>query len=681
MDDKEDPVEHEIDVFLSRSLAENLYLLQYPVRPSHMTYDSVEHLSTRVKPNQKKVELELALNTNSPHYAKSKGEQIALNVDGHKESAEPSYYASSVMDKQVLTSVPSSANTERYAVGYLKDGELHLSPLHALVQLRPSFGYLDRVDDRQKVVQQGGGEEGESSQDEVEEEAKPVTIKFARPESAEAKARRLASFEYLNKKREEERWVNVDYYGIYDDRSDMERELLIAGKGDQSSAEFNITPKDYLQMLMPLSSEDKQEKPAMPNNVLSLSQLKTMPLGDQVKALLVNAKVIQFHQLINLLPKGTDPQATLRSLQHVAVMVQGCWVVKSDVLYPKEVCSPHSGISAEYLCRGRDYVIWRFTQSRFVTRKEVATVTKLPSEDILDILKQMSHIRVHQGWEFGLEYDYDFTNRYPEITQRQKMLWEAKQQAIFKQLNISREQEKKIRDQAALEAAEDKPRRRRRSSSRSSRKRTLSGRSISDHSDVEIELPKQESLDVEPIFIDGDNGIENMEVNHISNGPTMELSAEGMSTLNSVSYELRAELLKFVQEKLYSRFVLSISELKRLFTVKLSTCPPGHILGSGVSEKLLEEAVIAVGGIVLNAQWQTEHVYVLSKTGGDLDTIRGILVDFLKSSHKVNKKSFAKLVESSLGTSPSDNDVKIVLRDYCVPKFGSWYIKCCSDWS
>lgn len=29
----------------------------------------------------------------------------------------------------------------------------------------------------------------------------------------------------------------------------------------------------------------------------------------------------------------------------------------SEILYPKEVCSPHSGVSSEHLCRGRDYVV------------------------------------------------------------------------------------------------------------------------------------------------------------------------------------------------------------------------------------------------------------------------------------------------------------------------------------
>lgn len=29
----------------------------------------------------------------------------------------------------------------------------------------------------------------------------------------------------------------------------------------------------------------------------------------------------------------------------------------SDVLYPKSTCSPHSGVPAEVLCRGRDFVV------------------------------------------------------------------------------------------------------------------------------------------------------------------------------------------------------------------------------------------------------------------------------------------------------------------------------------
>lgn len=56
--------------------------------------------------------------------------------------------------------------------------------------------------------------------------------------------------------------------------------------------------------------------------------------------------------------------------------------------------------------------MWRFTMSRCVTRKEIASVVKLPSEDVKDILEQMSHIKVNHGWEFVFPHDYDFTDRF-----------------------------------------------------------------------------------------------------------------------------------------------------------------------------------------------------------------------------------------------------------------------------
>lgn len=153
-----------------------------------------------------------------------------------------------------------------------------------------------------------------------------------------------------------------------------------------------------------------------------------------------------FANLMGLLASGTDSTAVLRCIQQVALLVQGNWVVKrweqsyelcgfhvqgfrcessllllllfphSDVLYPKNTCSPHSGVPAEVLCRGRDFVVrcscktccvftflviepswsssgflwvfflwpswsclqmWRFTQERSVMRKEVASIIKV----------------------------------------------------------------------------------------------------------------------------------------------------------------------------------------------------------------------------------------------------------------------------------------------------------------
>lgn len=49
-------------------------------------------------------------------------------------------------------------------------------------------------------------------------------------------------------------------------------------------------------------------------------------------------------------------QSVLKVLQQVAVLVQGNWVVKSDIIYPKDIKS-ESGVPNDLIQRGRDYVV------------------------------------------------------------------------------------------------------------------------------------------------------------------------------------------------------------------------------------------------------------------------------------------------------------------------------------
>ena len=55
--------------------------------------------------------------------------------------------------------------------------------------------------------------------------------------------------------------------------------------------------------------------------------------------------------------------------------------------------------------------MWKFTQSRHVVRKELTAIIKLPTEDVKDILEQMSRVKIHKGWEFIMNFDSDFVNR------------------------------------------------------------------------------------------------------------------------------------------------------------------------------------------------------------------------------------------------------------------------------
>ncbi|XP_059180702.1 DNA-directed RNA polymerase III subunit RPC5 [Centropristis striata] len=673
--DDDDPIIEEIDVYLAKSLADKLYLFQYPVRPSTMTYDDVNHLSARIKPKQQRVELEMAIDTMSPNYCRSKGEQIALNVDGTTYD-ETNTYSVKMMDKQTFSSIQATTNTSRYAAAVFRKGELHVTPLTGILQMRPSFSYLDKADTKTRE-REAANEGGDSSQDEAEEDAKAITVRFARPESEQARQRRIQSYEFLQKKQAEEPWVHLHYHGVKDGHSEHERQYLFCQSVDASeNSELVKTPKEYLAMLMPPLAEEKVVKPVGPSNVLSMAQLRTLPLGEQVKTLMKNVKVMPFANLMGLLASGTDSTAALRCIQQVALLVQGNWVVKSDVLYPKNTCSPHSGVPAEVLCRGRDFVMWRFTLERSVMRKEITAIIKLPPEDVKEFLEHVAAPRVNRGWEFLLPTDVDFIKKHPDIAHRQHMLWLGIQSKLEKVFNFSKEDfmpknspqpdPVHVGGEQRLKMAHDRAQ-----ANQSSLQKELDARRAG--SGVHI---KQEPVgEDEPMDTSSSSSIPNGSVNGY---PSDHTNGNGASPTSSSSVELQ----DFVIKTFRKHFVLTLNEFKRLFSLHLASMPVGQSLFTSISDHMLQDAILLCQckQIMVPFPAQTtaaadeQKVFGLWETGEDFDKQRRLLYELFNKNYRVRRNAVQTRLAQEFGD-VSKSDVDRLLNECCISYAGMWYLK------
>lgn len=193
---EDDPVVLDIPVYLSK--AGNCYLYQYPVRPGHMTYDGTHVVRARVRPVNQQAQLEIAINTNSDNYDKSKGEQIALNTDG-SDAGHSKYFKSSMMDKQVLTGSTPVSSTGRYALAIMDNDELHLTPVKGVLQLRPSLGYMDKSDRTARL-------------DGIDDEySKPQAVAVRFKGDSDRLKKLKESFNYQMKMVEEEPWVECEY--------------------------------------------------------------------------------------------------------------------------------------------------------------------------------------------------------------------------------------------------------------------------------------------------------------------------------------------------------------------------------------------------------------------------------------------------------------------------------------
>uniref|UniRef100_A0A8C2H0U3 DNA-directed RNA polymerase III subunit RPC5 C-terminal domain-containing protein n=1 Tax=Cyprinus carpio TaxID=7962 RepID=A0A8C2H0U3_CYPCA len=661
--DDDDPIIQEIDVYLARSLVEKLYLFQ--------------------------VELEVAMDTMSPNYCRSKGEQIALNVDG-TSSEDPSVYSTKMMDKQAFSSIQATTNTSRYAAAVFHKGELHLTPLQGILQMRPSFTYLDKADTKHRE-REAANEAGDSSQDEAEDDVKQVTVRFSRPESEQARQRRIQSYEFLQKKQAEEPWVHLHYHGVKDGRSEHERQYLYCQAMDTAeNTELVKTPREYLSMLMPPLAEEKVTKPVGPSNVLSMAQLRMLPLGEQVKTLMKNVKVMPFANLMGLLASGTDSTAVLRCIQQVALLVQGNWVVKSDVLYPKNTCSSHSGVPAEVLCRGRDFVMWRFTSERTLMRKEVTAIIKLPPEDVKDFLEQMSVPRLNRGWEFLLPTDHDFVRKHPDVAQRQHMLWLGIQSKLEKVFNFSKDDfvPKKDAQMEPVHISGDQRVKSARENARENQsvmQRELDARRLkasrntgsSGESAAPVQV-KQEPVSDSEEPMDTSGPLTNGSINGYPNS-----TSPASDPHNGHAHAFTPELQDFVRSTFRKHYVLCLSEVKRLFNLHLASLPTGHSVYGHVTDRMLQDTILQsqCKQILVpfppqsSAAADEQKVFGLWESGETFDKHRQVLFEIFMKNYRVRRNVIQTRLTQELGDAVTKTDVDRLLKECCMSLGGMWYLK------
>lgn len=79
----------------------------------------------------------------------------------------------------------------------------------------------------------------------------------------------------------------------------------------------------------------------------------------------------------------------------------------------------------------------QFTEHRFVKRKEMIEMSKLPTEEVTEILTQVSRMIPKKGWEFLLPYDMSFVSRFPEVVERQSLIWQMKKQQRIRRSSSS----------------------------------------------------------------------------------------------------------------------------------------------------------------------------------------------------------------------------------------------------
>lgn len=381
---EEDVVVREIDVFFNPKINENtqLFVLQYPLRPRWRPYELDERCEeVRVKPASSEVEIDLSMDVDSKNYDQDSGSRMK-------------------MTKQTLHSLWDQPQATSYAVGVLMGNKLHLNPVHAVMQLRPSLKHLSSAGSKKSNNVTGDAEGTIKSEESSGKKAVGTSKKQIKQESSSTK----------QKTADEECWVPLKYHG-----SETEFSLQYLRKmaaQESLPLQFTMNPYDYLNSLCPRSSKIDTE-PKGP----SKKELLSLPLEERIKRLFCEgpAAVHRFSALKHVAPDCTIEEI-LDVLQHHALLVQGLWAPKSSLLL-----GPTKETGSQRIAR--DYVLLLFWKNPVISFSSL----HIPSSLKTAVNKFLNIFGVERpsvkDWKFKGQTDISFIKGYPDVVKKQEQIW------------------------------------------------------------------------------------------------------------------------------------------------------------------------------------------------------------------------------------------------------------------
>lgn len=453
----QDDVE-ESPVFLSscNEKQEELFLLQYPVHSAHSRKLDGHITEARLRPECREMFLKRRIPTNSV-YDEGKGEELALNADGpHRDTRDNAddCFPSGFMDESVMHCDGSRQNVSRYAVGLLVPGQgLVMVPLNAILPMLPVLDYIDKADERVKKDKKAEeeAEEGTTEND----TSRAVTVRFERAENEKMKNARERSYTHHQRQIQEEPWVTMAYAGSGDSNCAHLREMLFDNVDTKHMVQFHLPPSHFISMLVPPSMDHSIKTGTSVSAVelapldISKSALHSYTIDKQIEKIMRKVQVAYFREILELLEPelGRTDSSLIDKVQASATLVQGCWVLKSDLLYPtvnkestatntaaKELPSSRrhtvAGTPHEVMQKARDFALYLLNKHGFLTRDDLTPVM-LPGKDLLKMLRGIALPQpstkddlVSKRWLFRLPRDDHFIARNKDLNQRYFITWD-----------------------------------------------------------------------------------------------------------------------------------------------------------------------------------------------------------------------------------------------------------------
>lgn len=306
--------------------------------------------------------------------------------------------------------------------------QLHLTPIHNVMQMKPSLTYINEADaERRRKDAELGDDKFDPTAGRGQKKVGDISVvtphfkKVQQPKTMLAKMHVEAA--EAAREESETPFVNLKICAQGTDEYKNCFDNLICF--DQSKrVEWNVSRDEYLELLAPTPQlEDyliKQKRERL-KNTLSLESLRGMDGEHQVQNLMKATTVYPFRKIMELATNVRSPAEAVCHLRACAVLVNGRWTAASHL------------VLSGGLAQVRDYILINFNHGETVTLEKLAEVTGVEVRTLRQIITPLAVIDKKGVWTMKGERDTEFIEAFPQVVQDCQEYWERQTQKYFQQ--------------------------------------------------------------------------------------------------------------------------------------------------------------------------------------------------------------------------------------------------------
>ncbi|CDF35395.1 unnamed protein product [Chondrus crispus] len=465
-DDEEDQVVGEVDIFLSQPKDScELHVLQYPLRNAMVGIGKDRRVTgVNVRPKHGRVEVKLAVLPDNPD-----PDEITATGGCTKsfDMAQELADEKNIGEEQVLRSRPNrSAPDSNYAVASYIPPEstddnracFTIVPLRSVIQLRPTFDYLDVYDAsvaKHRAEEKAARDKARGlhiqSQKQDDGDVAPLQVSFRRRETERAAERRKSSHATLRQQEEGEAWVPLEFVPHGHVEAKHQREFLFNASlssiasvvKEEAMYDVETTYTDLFCTHTRHVQLGLVAKANNSNEPLSAKALRRLPIEAAVAHVLIHARIVSYREICELLGKQAQAAEVLHAIRLGAFCLRGCWAAKKG---RKKGLAKQRAIAERYDA-SRVLVLNLFRTSRIVSEQSAMQAlgeTVMISESSIEaILKEVADRKRGVGWEFRLEDGCEFVAQNPELCKVQDDDWERRVASATEALAKKKRKKKK----------------------------------------------------------------------------------------------------------------------------------------------------------------------------------------------------------------------------------------------